>query len=68
MREYEKISFYWKVEKFTDFENIEVYARTKDLKYLIPLGCEAEIIGIQIIPVGVKKVLTYIDERDIHCM
>ena len=52
MREYEKLSFFWKVEKLTDFENIEIYARTKDIKFLIPLGCEAEIIGVQFIPVS----------------
>uniref|UniRef100_A0A7S3J9I8 Uncharacterized protein n=1 Tax=Euplotes harpa TaxID=151035 RepID=A0A7S3J9I8_9SPIT len=52
MREYEKIDFYWQVEKLTDFENIEIYSRTKDIKYLVPLGCEAEIIGVQFIPSG----------------
>ena len=63
MREYDKISFYWKVEKFTDFENIEVYARTKDIKFLIPLGCEAEIIGIQIIPVSTTYINYFRLER-----
>ena len=52
MSEFEKLSFYWKVEKLTDFENIEIYARTKDIKYLIPLGSESEIIGVQYIPVS----------------
>ena len=52
MREYEKINFYWKVDKISDFENIEVYSRTKEIKYLIPLGCEAEIIGVQYIAVS----------------
>lgn len=52
MREYEKINFFWKVERFTDFENIEVYSRTKEVKYLIPLGYEAEIIGVQFISVS----------------
>ncbi|CAI2383391.1 unnamed protein product [Moneuplotes crassus] len=52
MREYEKISFYWKVDQLTDFENIEIYSRTKDIKFLIPLGCEDEIIGVQFIQTG----------------
>ena len=68
MREYEKISLYWKVEKLTDFENVEIYARTKDIKFLIPLGCEAEIIGIQIISVSSNNPLTSIDWRYIHCL
>ena len=52
MREFEKLCFYWKVDKLSDFENVEIYSRTKEIKYLVPLGVEAEIIGFQTIAVS----------------